>query len=65
MNLQSNAIKFTEVGEVKIEVSIEEKQFNERFLKIEVVDTGKGIKEEDQDKLFKLFGFIQESERLN
>ena len=63
--MQSNAIKFTEVGEVKIEVSIEEKQFNERFLKIEVVDTGKGIKEEDQDKLFKLFGFIQESERLN
>ena len=24
-----------------------------------------GIKEEDQDKLFKLFGFIQESEHLN
>jgi signal transduction histidine kinase len=31
----------------------------EKFLKITVKDTGVGIKESDQDKLFKLFGFVQ------
>ena len=31
----------------------------EKFLKISVKDTGIGIQESDQDKLFKLFGFMQ------
>jgi len=30
----------------------------EEYLKISVVDTGVGIPEKDQDKLFKLFGFV-------
>jgi len=30
-----------------------------------VIDTGIGIKEEDQDKLFKLFGFLDSSKELN
>ena len=64
LNLQSNALKFTERGYVKIEVSIEEKE-GKKFLKIEVKDTGIGIKTEDQDKLFKLFGFLQGTEKLN
>jgi signal transduction histidine kinase len=45
-------------------VSIEEKD-GKKFLKIEVKDTGIGIKTEDQDKLFKLFGFLQGTEKLN
>ena len=57
LSLQSNALKFTEKGSVRIEVSIEERN-EKRFLKIEVIDTGKGIKQEDQDKIFKLFGFV-------
>ena len=57
LGLQSNALKFTEKGYVKIEVSIEE----EKNLVIKVIDTGVGIEYEDQDKLFKLFGFVQDA----
>ena len=42
LNLQSNAIKFTEYGEVKIVVSIEEE-----YLQISVQDTGLGISEDN------------------
>jgi two-component system, sensor histidine kinase ChiS len=61
LNLQSNALKFTQKGKVEIKVSITD----ENFLKISVVDTGIGIKREDQDKLFKLFGFLRESQSMN
>ena len=37
----------------------------EHFLKISVEDTGKGIKKEDQKKLFKLFGYVADAEGLN
>lgn len=53
-NLLSNAIKYTEKGSVSIEI-------NERPLSdtpcctIEVIDTGKGISEEEQAKLFQRF----------
>ena len=60
LNLQSNAIKFTEYGEVKITVSIEE-----GYLHISVSDTGLGISEENQKKLFKVFGFINDMEHHN
>ncbi|MGM0442368.1 MAG: ATP-binding protein [Elusimicrobiota bacterium] len=49
-NLVSNAIKFTKQGEVKIRTESRE----ENFL-IEVEDTGIGIKEEQQQKLFDEF----------
>ena len=57
LGLLSNAIKFTIEGEVKIvveKVHVEEKE----FLKITVADTGLGIPYEHQNKLFKLFGFL-------
>ena len=38
---------------------------NELFLKISVEDTGKGIKKEDQNKLFKLFGYVDDAQGLN
>ena len=58
LNLQSNALKFTEAGEVEIQVSITTDDLNYKFLKVDVIDTGIGIKEQDKNKLFKLFGFI-------
>jgi signal transduction histidine kinase len=35
------------------------------YLEISVIDTGIGIPYEDQNKLFKLFGFVQDSFNLN
>ena len=32
-----------------------------KYLEISVIDTGAGIAYEDQDKLFKLFGFVQDT----
>ena len=60
MGLQSNALKFTEQGYVKIGVSIEGKT-----LKIDVSDTGIGIPEDSKDRMFKLFGFLKDTKQLN
>ena len=57
LNLQSNALKFTEKGSVKISaqtISVGE----DLHLEISVTDTGIGIKHEDQEKLFQMFGYI-------
>ena len=43
LNLQSNALKFTDKGKVTIKAESDETK-----LKISVIDTGIGIKEEDQ-----------------
>ncbi|MFA6924381.1 MAG: PAS domain S-box protein [Bacteroidales bacterium] len=55
MNFISNAIKFTEKGEIKINFSLLHKNKNIVKFKIEVVDTGIGIREKDQVKLFTKF----------
>jgi signal transduction histidine kinase len=48
LNLISNAVKFTKNGYIKLKVEIDE-----NFLVISVEDTGLGIREEDQKKIFK------------
>jgi len=50
LNLVGNAIKFTDEGEVKIEVTVS----NETFL-VSVHDTGPGVTEADQQKIFDEF----------
>jgi signal transduction histidine kinase len=42
--LQSNALKFTEKGSIKIQASIEEEE-ESKYLKVAVIDTGVGISE--------------------
>ncbi|TNF35185.1 MAG: response regulator [Gammaproteobacteria bacterium] len=54
-NLMTNAIKFTEAGEVRVAVSVLEKQSSAVRLRIEVSDTGIGISKENQRKLFHSF----------
>lgn len=55
-NLISNAIKFTSTGgEVKISISSIPIDDNSIKLVFNVIDSGIGIKEENQDKLFKAF----------
>ena len=56
MNLLSNAVKFTEQGYVLVKVTAcaDERQHN-TGVKIQVIDTGIGIAEENQAKLFDSF----------
>jgi signal transduction histidine kinase/ActR/RegA family two-component response regulator len=51
LNLASNAVKFTERGTVRIEVS----QMDAAQLKISVVDSGIGISDEQLDRMFRRF----------
>jgi signal transduction histidine kinase len=64
LNLQSNALKFTDQGSVKILVKLVTEGLDQ-VLQISVIDTGAGISIEDQDKLFKLFGFVQDAKGAN
>ena len=63
-NLLTNALKFTLEGTVTVKWNINRVEDNE-FLTISVSDTGVGIKQQDQSKLFKLFGFIQSTQEMN
>jgi len=65
LGLQANALKFTQKGSVKTIVEIVTDFMDNRFLKISIIDTGIGIPKENQDKLFKLFGFVQDDQHLN
>lgn len=55
MNLINNAIKYTEKGSIKFSVKIKECNAERVNLLFSVKDTGIGIKEEDQKKLFNSF----------
>lgn len=52
INLMNNAVKFTDVGTVKLAVSVEKIKGEEVGLLFSVTDTGQGIMEEDLPKLF-------------
>ena len=65
LGLLSNALKFTDQGEVETVVKIIKDNSNEEFLSVTVKDTGVGIAKEDQNKLFKLFGFVQDQKQVN
>ncbi|HED14362.1 MAG TPA: response regulator, partial [Gammaproteobacteria bacterium] len=64
VNLIGNAIKFTsDQGRVTIHVSIEKVNPNKCFVRVVVSDTGCGIADEDQKKIFE--PFVQVSGGLN
>ena len=52
LNICSNAVKFTEVGNVQINVSCDR---DKREMRFEVIDTGIGIEEEKLSKIFEAF----------
>lgn len=56
INLLSNAIKFTNEGSIKLNVSVIEQKSEENYIiRFSVVDTGIGILEKNQKKIFKAF----------
>jgi len=63
INLVSNALKFTFSGNITICVS--EDLENTDHLKFSVLDTGIGIKKEQQSKLFKLYTKLDDKEGMN
>jgi PAS domain S-box-containing protein len=61
INLVSNAIKFTEKGEISIHVYLKEKSESQVTIRFEVKDTGIGIPQSQRDRLFKSFSQVDES----
>ncbi|HKC49524.1 MAG TPA: ATP-binding protein [Myxococcota bacterium] len=55
INLVGNAIKFTEIGEVRLRVKLRDEHLP-AMLRFEVVDTGIGITAAERGKLFRPFG---------
>ncbi len=62
LNIINNAIKYTEKGSVKVNVSYDRDQ---EILLVSVSDTGIGIKPEDIDKLYNLFQRLEETKNRN
>ena len=58
MNIQSNALKFTEAGGTVIVYYSVYKKNGNSYVEVQIKDTGYGIKRKDKAKLFKLFGFV-------
>ncbi|TDG11423.1 response regulator [Seongchinamella unica] len=56
VNLVGNAIKFTEEGEVAVDVQLEPGEADEARLRFEVRDTGIGISRAQQRRIFEAFG---------
>lgn len=54
-NLVGNAIKFTERGSITLKVHLSRKQDDDHIIHFEVVDTGIGIPEEAQKRIFTIF----------
>jgi signal transduction histidine kinase/CheY-like chemotaxis protein len=55
LNLLSNAVKYSERGYIGLTITADKRDDKQVWLKIAVADTGKGIKPEDQAKLFNEF----------
>ena len=55
LNLMSNAVKFTETGEVAVEVRLQSETAREAEIHFSVRDTGIGISEDVQKRLFQPF----------
>lgn len=61
VNLVNNAVKFTHEGSVCIKIAIKEQNEQGLLLHFSVIDTGIGMTEEQQSKLFQSFSQADES----
>ncbi|HDL18572.1 MAG TPA: response regulator, partial [Bacteroidetes bacterium] len=55
VNLAGNAIKFTETGQVQIQIQTEEENKEGTTLRFSIIDSGIGIKEDRLNKIFESF----------
>ncbi|WP_299495788.1 CHASE3 domain-containing protein [uncultured Shewanella sp.] len=61
LNIMNNAIKFTEKGTVKLSVKVNASVKNDFQIAFTITDTGIGISQTDQSKLFKPFSQVDNS----
>ena len=61
INFMSNASKFTDEGEIIVKASLEELSKGQQAVMVSVTDTGPGITQEDQAKLFQPFSQVDAS----
>jgi len=61
INLLANASKFTEEGDISVEVTLHTGETGRSEVRISVSDTGPGISLEDQKKLFQPFSQVDDS----
>ena len=64
-NLLNNAMKYTDEGTVTLRVSLAGMENDKANILFEIIDTGRGIKEEDMGKLFDAFERIDEKNSRN
>ncbi len=55
INIMNNAIKFTEKGSVTVKVAVKKREKEKVQLYFSVIDTGQGIRQQDQERLFDAF----------
>jgi signal transduction histidine kinase/DNA-binding response OmpR family regulator len=60
-NLVGNAVKFTNTGYIEIKTTLIEKKSNQIILECSVKDSGIGMDEKEQEKLFKSFSQVDSS----
>ncbi len=67
INILNNAVKFTKEGNVRLKIDCEfhDGEENDVVLKIEIKDTGIGIKNEDKKKLFNSFQQVDSKRNRN
>jgi len=61
VNLIGNALKFTQKGQINLEISVRERQENKIYLEIRLSDTGIGIAKEKLNSIFERFSQAEDS----
>ena len=61
INLLSNAAKFTEEGDILVDVGLKRGPTGRNEIRVSVTDTGPGISKQDQEKLFQAFSQVDDS----
>ena len=65
INLLTNAVKYTEKGQVILTVNLIKAEDSKAYLNISVKDTGIGIRPEERDKLFESFTRLDDPKTRN
>ncbi len=65
MNLLTNAVKYTDEGEILLKVIEKNREKDNLWIEVTVKDTGIGIREEDMEKLFESFERLDEIRNRN